>query len=147
MQSDMRELLRIAAPTAAVGAVAMLIGGLLAGSDGAIGAAVGCAVVIVFMALGMLALQWVARAMPQLFQGMGLMIYSAQLVLLLIFILSIRNTSLFDLQVFALSLVAAVITWITAQTVRHARSKTPYVDPVADVSGRRDGGAGAGRDQ
>ncbi|MEV4878818.1 hypothetical protein [Streptomyces cyaneofuscatus] len=146
MQSDMRELLRIAAPTAAVGAIAMLVGGLVAGGEGAIGAAVGCVVVLVFMALGQLALQWVAKTMPQLFQGMGLMIYSAQLVLLLVFILSIRNTSLFDLQVFALSLVAAVITWITTQAVLHARSKTLYVDPDADTR-NRPGGAGGDRDE
>lgn len=34
MQSDMRELLRIATPTAAVGAIATLVGGLLAGGEG-----------------------------------------------------------------------------------------------------------------
>ncbi|GGY26892.1 hypothetical protein OH797_11165 [Streptomyces anulatus] len=146
MQSDMRELLRIATPTAAVGAIATLVGGLLAGGEGAIGAAVGCVVVIVFMALGLLALNWVGKTMPHLFQGMGLMIYSAQLVLLLIFILSIRNTSLFDLQVFALSLVAAVITWITTQAVLHSRSKTLYVDPDADTR-KRPGGPGGDRDE
>ncbi|MEU4178992.1 hypothetical protein [Streptomyces sp. NPDC026589] len=146
MQSDMRELLRIATPTAAVGAVATLVGGLLAGGEGAIGAAVGCVVVIVFMAFGMVALQWAAKTMPHLLQGMGLMIYSAQLVLLLVFILSIRNTSLFNLRAFALSLVVAVITWITVQTVRHARSKTLYVDPDADTR-NRPGGAGGDRDE
>lgn len=146
MQSDMRDLLRIATPTAAVGAVATLAGGLLAGGDGAIGAVVGCVVVILFMALGQMALNWVGKAMPHLFQGMGLMIYSAQLVLLLIFILSIRNTSLFDLQVFALSLVAAVIAWITTQAVLHSRSKTLYVDPGVDAR-KRPGGAGGDRDE
>ncbi|MEI7034681.1 hypothetical protein [Streptomyces pratensis] len=146
MQSDMRELLRIAAPTAAVGAVATLVGGLLAGGEGAVGAAVGCVVVIFFMALGQLALQWVAKAMPHLFQGMGLLVYSAQLVLLLVFIMSIKNTSLFDLQVFALSLVASVITWIAVQAVRQARSKTLYVDPEAETRDRQ-GGAGGKRDE
>ncbi|WP_228924067.1 hypothetical protein [Streptomyces sp. DH7] len=146
MQSDMRELLRIATPTAAVGAVATLVGGLLAGGEGAIGAAVGCAVVIVFMAFGMIALQWAAKVMPHLLQGMGLMIYSAQLVLLLVFILSIRNTSLFNLRAFALSLVVSVVTWITVQTVRHARSKTLYVDPDAEAP-NRPGGAGGARDE
>ncbi|CAM5729370.1 ATP synthase protein I OS=Streptomyces microflavus OX=1919 GN=atpI PE=4 SV=1 [Streptomyces microflavus] len=67
-------------------------------------------------------------------------------MLLLIFILSIRNTSLFDLQVFALSLVAAVIAWITTQAVLHARSKTLYVDPDADTR-NRPGGAGGDRDE
>ncbi|MEW2067150.1 hypothetical protein [Streptomyces sp. NPDC007346] len=146
MQSDMRELLRIATPTAAVGAIATLVGGLVVGGKGAIGAVVGCVVVILFMALGQLALQWVARAMPQLLQGMGLMVYSAQLVFLLIFIMSIRNTSLFDLQAFALSLVAVVITWIITQTVLHSRSKTLYVDPEADARNRQ-GGAGGERDR
>lgn len=116
------------------------------GGEGAIGAAVGCVVVIVFMAFGMVALQWAAKTMPHLLQGMGLMIYSAQLVLLLVFILSIRNTSLFNLRAFALSLVVAVITWITVQTVRHARSKTLYVDPDADTR-NRPGGAGGDRDE
>ncbi|MFJ6613711.1 hypothetical protein ACIQPT_25920 [Streptomyces sp. NPDC091289] len=146
MQSDMRELLRIATPTAAVGAIATLVGGLVAGGEGAIGAAVGCVVVIVFMALGQLALNWVGKTMPHLFQGMGLMIYSAQLVLLLVFIMSIRNTSLFNLRAFALSLVVSVVTWITVQTVRHARSKTLYVDPDADTR-NRPGGAGGDRDE
>lgn len=146
MQSDMRELLRIATPTAAVGAIATLVGGLLAGGEGAIGAAVGCVVVIVFMAFGMIALQWAAKTMPHLLQGMGLMIYSAQLVLLLVFILSIRNTSLFNLRAFALSLVVSVVTWITVQTVRHARSKTLYVDPDADTR-NRPGGPGGDRDE
>ncbi|MFE2292807.1 hypothetical protein [Streptomyces sp. NPDC059452] len=146
MQSDMREVLRIAAPTAAVGAIATLVGGLVAGGKGAIGAAVGCVVVILFMALGQLALQWAARAMPQLFQGMGLMVYSAQLLFLLIFIMGIRNTSLFNLQAFAFSLVAAVITWIVTQSVLHSRSKILYVDPEADDRDRR-GGAGGERDE
>ncbi|AGK80058.1 putative ATP synthase protein I [Streptomyces microflavus DSM 40593] len=132
MQSDMRELLRIATPTAVVGAIATLVGGLLAGGEGAIGAVVGCLVVILFMALGQLALQWVAKSMPHLFQGMGLLVYSVQLVILLGLIMAIRNTTLFDLQVFALALVASVITWIIAQTVLHARSKTLYVDPEAE---------------
>ncbi|MFJ4964119.1 hypothetical protein EES43_20525 [Streptomyces sp. ADI96-02] len=146
MQSDMRELLRIAAPTAAVGAIATLVGGLLAGGEGAIGAVVGCVVAILFMALGLLALQWVAKAMPHLFQGMGLVVYSAQLVLLLALIMGIRNTTLFDLQAFALSLIAAVITWVVAQTVRHARSKTLYVDPEPE-NRNVPGGAGGARDQ
>ncbi|MFH9292622.1 hypothetical protein [Streptomyces sp. NPDC017520] len=146
MQSDMRELLRIATPTAAVGAVATLVGGLLAGGEGAIGAVVGCVVVILFMALGQLALQWVAKAMPHLFQGMGLLVYSVQLVLLLVLIMGIRNTSLFDLQVFALTLVASVIAWIITQTVLHARSKTLYVDPEAE-SRRTPGGTEGKHDQ
>ncbi len=41
--------------------------------------------------------------MPHLFQGMGLLVYSVQLVLLLGLIMAIRNTTLFDLQVFARS--------------------------------------------
>lgn len=115
-----------------MGALATLVGGLVAGGKGAIGAVVGCVVVILFMALGQLALQWVAKSMPHLFQGMGLLVYSVQLVVLLGLIMAIRDTTLFDLQVFALTLVVSVIAWIVTQTVLHARSKTLYVDPEAD---------------
>ncbi|MFC8341535.1 hypothetical protein ACFUJX_31560 [Streptomyces rubiginosohelvolus] len=146
MQSDMREVLRIATPTAAVGAIATLVGGLVVGGKGAIGAVVGCVVVILFMALGQLALQWVAKSMPHLFQGMGLLVYSVQLVLLLGLIMAIRNTTLFDLQVFALTLVVSVITWIVTQTVLHAKSKTLYVDPDGE-SGKTPGGTEGKHDQ
>ncbi|GHH53702.1 hypothetical protein [Streptomyces candidus] len=142
---DVRSLLQTAVPTAALGVVAAVVGGVVVGGKGAVGAAVGVLVVILFMGLGQLALQYVAKAMPQLFSGMGLVVYSVQLVLLLLFIMAFRNTTLFHLQAFAISLVAATIMWIVAQTWSHVKSKTLYVDPSQeDVTAS---GAGTSHDK
>ncbi|MFG3494829.1 hypothetical protein [Streptomyces sp. NPDC047928] len=126
-------------PTAVVGVVAIAISAVAAGTDGGLGSLLGVLVVLLFMGLGQLALQYVGTAMPQLFQGMALMIYSVQLVLLLGFVMAVRDTTSFDLQAFALTLVAATIVWIAAQARAHAKSRTPYVVPAAGVERQAQG--------
>ncbi|WP_236239935.1 hypothetical protein [Streptomyces sp. CC228A] len=134
--SATRALLPMVVPTAAVGVLAIAVSALTAGSEGAIGSALGALVVLLFMALGQLALQYVAKAMPQLFQGMGLMVYSVQLVLLLAFVMAVRDTTRFDLKALALTLVTATLVWVAAQARAHMKARIPYVEPVAEVTHR-----------
>ncbi|MFV2117740.1 hypothetical protein ACE14D_04545 [Streptomyces sp. Act-28] len=136
-----RALLPMLVPTAVAGAVAIAISAVAAGGAGGLGSVLGVLVVLLFMGLGQLALQYVGTAMPQLFQGMALMIYSVQLVLLLGFVMAVRDTTSFDLQAFALTLVSATVVWIAAQARAHAKSRTPYVEPAA---GAEDPARGAG---
>jgi ATP synthase protein I len=117
-------------PAAAVGVIAAAISAATAGSKGGVGSALGMLVVLLFMGLGQLALQYVSKAMPQLFQGMALMIYSVQLVLLLGFVMAVRDTTSFDLRTFAFTLVAATVVWIAAQARAHVKSRTLYVEPA-----------------
>lgn len=126
---DARSLLPIVVPTAAAGAVAALISGVLAGGKGAIGAAVATLIVIVFMGLGLFVLQRTAKSLPQLFQAMGLMLYTAQLLLLFIFVAVFKNTTLFNPKAFAITLVATTLVWIGAQTRTHMKAKILYVEP------------------
>ncbi len=51
---------------------------------------------ILFMGIGLYVLQRTAKSLPQLFQAMGLMLYVAQLLLLLIFVGVFKDTSLFN---------------------------------------------------
>ena len=67
--SDARLLLSAVVPTAAVGAIATVISGIVAGGKGAIGAVLGTLVVLLFMGIGMLVLQRTAKKLPQLFQA------------------------------------------------------------------------------
>ncbi|MER7918156.1 MULTISPECIES: hypothetical protein [unclassified Streptomyces] len=133
--SDARILAQAAVPTAVVGALAAVVSGVVAGGKGAIGAVVGTLVVIVFMGLGLYVLQRTAKSFPQLFQMMGLMLYAAQLLLLVIFVALFKNTTLFNPRAFAITLVVATLAWITAQTRAHMKAKTLYVDPDASSSG------------
>ncbi|MFF7473656.1 TspO/MBR family protein [Streptomyces sp. NPDC008092] len=127
--NDARILAQAAVPTAAVGVLAAVVSGVIAGGKGAIGAVVGTVIVILFMGIGLYVLQRTAKSMPQLFQMMGLMLYAAQLLLLFIFMAMFKNTTLFNPRAFAIALVVATLTWIAAQTRAHMKAKILYVEP------------------
>ncbi|MGW2486827.1 hypothetical protein ACWCV9_06340 [Streptomyces sp. NPDC001606] len=132
--NDARNLLQIAVPTAAVGAIAVAVSAALAGGKGALGAAVGTVLAILFMGIGLYVLQWTAKTLPQLFQAMGLMLYMAQLLLLLIFVAVFKDTSLFNAKAFAAALVVATVVWMAAQARAHMKAKIFYVDPDSEKS-------------
>ncbi|MFJ7182117.1 hypothetical protein ACIQXA_38510 [Streptomyces massasporeus] len=132
--NDARNLLQCAVPAAAAGAVVVAVSGVVAGGKGAVGAAVGTALAILFMGVGLYVLQWTAKTLPQLFQAMGLMLYVAQLLLLLIFVALFKDTSLFNAKTFALGLVIATVVWMAAQARAHMKAKIFYVDPDSEKS-------------
>ncbi|HEY9371345.1 hypothetical protein [Streptomyces sp.] len=127
--NDARILLSAAIPAAATGAIAAVISGVVAGGKGAIGAVLGAVVVIVFMGIGLLVLQRTAKSLPHLFQAMGLLLYTAQLLLLFVLMALLKNTTWFDFKAFAFTLLAATIVWITAQARAYMKAKILYVDP------------------
>lgn len=127
--NDVRTLLYTAVPTAVVGAVAVAVSAGVAGGKGALGAAVGTVVVILFMGIGMVVLQRTAKSLPQLFQAMGLMLYTAQLLLLFIFMAVFKDTTLFNPKAFAITIVAVTVVWVSAQARAYLKAKILYVDP------------------
>ncbi|MFE4213185.1 hypothetical protein [Streptomyces sp. NPDC056844] len=127
--NDARTLLHTAVPTAAVGVVAVAVSAALAGGKGAIGAAVGTLVVILFMGIGLGVLQRTAKSMPHLFQAMGLVLYTTELLLLFVFVAAFKNTTLFNPRAFAASLMAATLVWVAAQIRVHMKTKILYVEP------------------
>ncbi|MFF4868511.1 hypothetical protein ACWDUX_11490 [Streptomyces sp. NPDC003444] len=128
--NDARILLHTVIPTAAVGAIATVISGVVAGGKGALGGVVGTLVVILFMGIGQLVLQRTAKSLPHLFQAMGLMLYTAQLLVLFIFLALLKNTTLFDFKAFAFTLLAATVVWVAAQARAYMKAKITYIDPA-----------------
>jgi ATP synthase protein I len=135
MQSnDVRMLLHCAVPTAAPGVVAAAVSAALAGGKGVIGAAFGVVIVIAFMAIGMVVLQRTAKQLPQLFQAMGLMLYTTQILLLFVFMAAFKHTTLFNTKAFAFTLLASTLVWIAAQARAHMKAKILYVEPDSSRS-------------
>ncbi|MFI7352379.1 hypothetical protein ACIBTP_00350 [Streptomyces avidinii] len=126
---DVRLLLQAAVPTAVAGAIAAVISALVVGSKGVVGAVVATLVVILFMGIGFVVLQRTAKSLPHLFQAMGLMLYTAQILLLFVFVAAFKNTTLFNPKAFAITLVATTLVWIGAQTRAHMKAKILYVEP------------------
>ncbi|OIJ90641.1 hypothetical protein [Streptomyces monashensis] len=131
---DARNLLQIAVPTAVAGVITVAVSAAVAGGKGALGAAVGTLLAILFMGVGLYVLQWTAKTLPQLFQMMGLLLYVAQLLLLLIFVAVFKDTSLFNPKTFAVALVVATVVWMAAQARAHMKAKIFYVDPDSEKS-------------
>ncbi|MBO8199148.1 hypothetical protein ACH4RA_06455 [Streptomyces smyrnaeus] len=132
MQSnDARMLLHCAVPTAVAGVVAAAISAVFAAGKGAIGAAAGALVVILFMGLGVYVLQRVARSFPHLFQAMGLLLYTTQILLLFVVLVVFRDTTLFDTSTFAFTLLGATVVWVAAQGRAHLKAKIMYVEPTS----------------
>ncbi|MEU3072061.1 hypothetical protein [Streptomyces laurentii] len=127
--NDARILLRTAVPTAAAGVIATVVSGVLAGGKGAIGAVIGTLVVLLFMGIGQVVLQRTAKKLPHLFQAMGLMLYTAQLLVLFIFLALLKGTTAFNFKAFAFTLLATTIVWVAAQARAYMKAKITYVDP------------------
>ncbi|MBB5935752.1 hypothetical protein [Streptomyces zagrosensis] len=134
MQSnDARMLLYTAGPAAAAGVIAVAASAAFAGGKGAIGAVFGTVLVVAFMGIGLGVLQWVAKSLPQLFQGIGLVLYVGQLLLMVIFVAVFQNATFFNPRAFAITLVAVTVVWIGAQARAHMKAKIFYVDPAAEA--------------
>lgn len=127
--NDARLLLHTAVPTAAAGAIATVVSGVVAGGKGSLGAVVGTLVVLLFMGLGLVVLQRTAKKLPQLFQAMGLMLYTAQLLVLFIFLALLKDTTAFDFKAFAFTLLATTVVWVAAQARAYMKAKIMYVEP------------------
>ncbi|MBW5421583.1 hypothetical protein GKQ77_08385 [Streptomyces sp. BG9H] len=130
MQSnDARTLLHCALPTAAAGAAGIAVSAAVAGGKGALGAAFGALVVLLFMGGGLVALQRGARSFPHLFQMMGLLVYTVQILVLMVALTALRGTSAFNHKCFAFTLLAATLVWMAAQVRSHMKAKVLYVEP------------------
>ncbi|MEU5020006.1 hypothetical protein AB0G60_21725 [Streptomyces angustmyceticus] len=130
MQSnDARLLLHAVVPTLAIGVIAVAVSAVVAGATGAIGAVVGTALVLLVMGAGLVVLQQTARKLPQLFQMMGLLLYTVQILLVAVFMITFKDTTLFDTKAFAFTLLGATLVWIAAQTRGHMKEKILYVNP------------------
>ena len=142
MQSnDARMLLHCAVPTAVSGVVAAVLSGVFAGGKGAIGAAAGALVVILFMGMGLYVLQRTAKSFPHLFQAMGLLLYTVQILLLLVVVVVFQDTTLFDTKAFAFTLLGVTVIWVAAQGRAHLKAKIMYVEPESTVGGDKQAAA------
>lgn len=130
MQShDARTLLHCVLPTAVAGGAGVAVSAAVAGGKGVLGAVFGAVLVLLFMSTGLTVLLRTARQLPHLFQSMGLLLYTTQILLLMIFLITFRGTSAFSTKCFAFTLLATTLVWIAAQVRSHMKAKILYVEP------------------
>ena len=133
LSNDAQILRGSAVPAVPVGIVAAVLSVVIAGPKGLVGALVAIAVVAVFFGLGFWALMRLTQNKPQLVMTAGLLVYAVQMLLIGVFIVAFKHTTLFNGKAFALTLLATALAWVGGQIRFTLKSKTLYVDPEPSV--------------
>ena len=134
--------LRTAAiPAVVVGLVAVVLGWVRGGPNGALGAALGAIVAIAFFAIGQYVLGRILDGNPDLALSAGLLLYLTQVLVLFGLIVLLRDATWLDGRVFGITILAVTLAWIVGSIIAAQRVKILYVDP--SLSQDSAGGAGS----
>ena len=123
-------ILRRSALATAPAAVAMIVlGGIVGGGKGLVGALLGVGLVAVFFGIDALALSWAAHRSPQVMRVTAITTYLVKILVLLFLVAKYSGTTAFNGKIFGFTVIVCVIVWTTSQAVVAARLKAPYVEP------------------
>ena len=130
-----RALLYGGAVAVVVGVAGGIIGWLVAGTPGLLGAVVGTGLAAVFLGLTAASMLLAGRATrgdstSPVFFAIVLGAVGLKLVLFLVLALWLRGQTWMDLGVFAFTAIAAVIGSLIGDAVAFARARVPYVSDV-----------------
>jgi ATP synthase protein I len=136
-EEDSRVVLKVAAamlrgalwPTAVVGVLGIGFGTWLRGWPGALGALCGIVLVVLACGTGIAVMRWTARSRPSAVMGAAMTSYVVKVALLLVLLLLLRHTTLFDTSVFAITMLIGVVAWTTGEAIAFTKARVPTVTP------------------
>ncbi|MCO1658147.1 hypothetical protein [Pseudonocardia humida] len=126
LAATMQRIALIIAGATAV--IALAVGFALRGGPGGIGAVVGGVVALGLGLLGTVVMARTARATPAGVMVGAMAAFAGKLLFLLVFLLLLRDTTLFDNQAFAFTMLAVTVAYITGEVIGFVRAKTPVID-------------------
>ncbi|MEV6153882.1 hypothetical protein AB0L53_26400 [Nonomuraea sp. NPDC052129] len=133
--NDVRVLKSAAIPTLAVGVVAVVVALLLAGAKGALGAAIGTALVGVFFSISVVAVSYAARVSPQIMAIVAMVSYLIKVIAIMAMLAAFGDTTAWNNKAFAWSVVVCTLVWTAFEVRAFMKTKMLYVDPEAKVPG------------
>jgi ATP synthase protein I len=136
--NDVRVLKSAAIPTALVGLLAVVVALLVAGGEGALGAVIGTLLVGVFFSISVVAVSYAARISPQMMAIAAMGSYLVKIVVIMIVLVSFRDTTAWNTQAFAWAVVVCTLVWTGFEVRAFMKTKLLYVDPEANVPGKGD---------
>jgi ATP synthase protein I len=120
-----RHALLLSVPLAAA---AVVLGAVLRGTPGLVGALIG---VVLGLAAGLvttLVMRGTARTSPAGVMIGAMTSLAGKILLLMLFLVAFRDTTLFDNRAFGFSLLAVTVAWIAGEVVGFVRAKAPVLD-------------------
>jgi ATP synthase protein I len=125
-------LRRSALLTVPVALLMIVLGAILGGTKGLLGAAIGVALVIAFFGISVLVVGRAAKISPQAMMAAAVGTYLVKILVLIILVGVFQNSTAFNGRFFGLTVIACVIAYSAAQVVSSMRLKMLYVEPDRD---------------
>jgi ATP synthase protein I len=125
-------LRRSAMLTAPVALLMIVLGAILGGSKGLLGAALGVGLVIVFFGISVLVVGRAAKVSPQAMMIAAIATYLAKIIVLLVLVGIFQDSTAFNARFFGLTVIVCVLAYSAAQMVWSIRLKMLYVEPDRD---------------
>jgi ATP synthase protein I len=125
-------LRRSALLTAPVALLMIVLGAILGGTKGLLGAALGVALVIVFFGISVLVVGRASKVSPQAMMAAAVGTYLVKILVLIILVGAFQNSTAFNGKWFGLTVIVCVIVYSAAQVVSSMRLKMLYVEPDRD---------------
>jgi ATP synthase protein I len=122
-------LRRSAMLTAPVALLMIVLGAVLGGSKGLLGAAFGVALVIAFFGISVLVVGRAARVSPQAMMAAAVGTFLVKILVLIILLGTFQNSTAFNDKLFGLTVIVCVLAYSAAQMISSMRLKMPYVEP------------------
>jgi ATP synthase protein I len=123
---------RSAMLTAPVALLMIVLGAVLAGGKGLLGAALGVALVIAFFGISVLVVGRAAKVSPQAMMGAAVATYLVKILVLLFLVGRFQDSTAFNPRLFGLTAIVCVLAYSAAQIVWSMRLKMLYVEPDED---------------
>lgn len=121
----------------AAGAVVVVLGGLLEGGPGVLGALVGVGVTLLVLATGFVVVDLVAGATPSLSLLVAMLTYTLQIVVLGVLLVALRRADdlarTLEPAWFAGGVIAVALAWTACLVVHATRARVPVYDLPAET--------------
>jgi len=125
-------LRRSALLTAPVALLMIVLGAILGGTKGLLGAVIGVGLVIVFFGISVLVVGRASRVSPQAMMAAAVGTFLVKILVLIILLSFFQNSTAFNGRWFGLTVIVCVIAYSAAQMVSAMRLKMLYVEPDRD---------------
>jgi len=125
-------LRRSALLTAPVALLMIVLGAILGGTKGLLGAVIGVGLVIVFFGISVLVVGRASKVSPQAMMAAAVGTFLVKILVLIILLSTFQNSTAFNSKWFGLTVIVCVVAYSAAQMVSAMRLKMLYVEPDRD---------------
>ena len=125
-------LRRSALLTAPVALLMIVLGAILDGTKGLLGAVIGVGLVIVFFGISVLVVGRASKLSPQAMMAAAVGTFLVKILVLIILLSTFQNSTAFNSKWFGLTVIVCVVAYSAAQMVSAMRLKMLYVEPDRD---------------